>query len=66
MDKEDEILEELKKTNRLLEEQKEEVSPFQAVMDMVKSLLSGVLDRRSDSRRHHRAVPVDRKLAVGG
>ncbi|SDJ15506.1 hypothetical protein [Salimicrobium halophilum] len=43
MDKEDEILEELKKTNRLLEEQKDEVTPFQAVMDMVKSLLLGVL-----------------------
>ncbi|AKG04795.1 hypothetical protein AAV35_008265 [Salimicrobium jeotgali] len=42
MNKEEEILEELKKTNHLLEAQKDEVTPFQAVMDMVRSLLVGI------------------------
>lgn len=43
MNKEEEILEELKETNRLLKEKNEELSPFQAVMDMIKHLFIGVL-----------------------
>ncbi|SIS44855.1 hypothetical protein [Salimicrobium flavidum] len=43
MNNEERILEELKETNRLLKEQKEEVSPFQPVMDMIKHLFIGAL-----------------------